>query len=311
MIDTFSALSNTNRLRMVLILERGPLNVSEICRVLRISQSNASHHLRILLDAGVLLRTMGGGWAFYRLNRADAFMCSLIRCITAARDGVDSYARDMEELGRCYQARRIESREFFDSVAEEWDARSSPATDPEASLDFILRTLPPEGTVLDAGCGSGALLARLCGTGLRLIGVDHSGEMLRRAGARLSGIAGGDDVELRLGSAEHLPVADSSLEGVIAHMVLHHLGEPRLFLAEAARVLRPGGVCILVELVPHEDAKLMETHGDLWPGLEQEEVAGWMASAGFVLDESAPPGGSGSYWITGRRPQRNGKEDRG
>jgi len=310
MKETLSALSNTNRLRMVLILLRGPLNVSEIARVLHLSQSNVSHHLRLMLDAGVVRRTIGGGWVYYRLDRADEFTSALIDSIAAGRDKVESHQRDMEELGRCYLARRLASREFFDSVAEDWDARSVLMPDPGEYIECIRGALPREGTVLDAGCGGGDLLVRLSGSGIRLIGVDQSDEMLSAAGKRLSGAAGGETVELRLGNAEHLPVADSSVDGVIAHMVLHHLGEPFLFFMEAARVLRPGGTCVTVELIPHDDANLKALHGDLWPGLDREEVTGWMTSAGFTIDGNSTCSGGRSYMITGRRIKRKSKEDR-
>jgi len=310
MKDTFSALSNTNRLRMVIILLRGPLNVSEISRVLHLSQSNVSHHLRLLLDAGIVLRHSGGGWVYYRLNRADRFTASVIGSIESGQERMESRQRDMEELGRCYLGRRLESREFFDSVADEWDARSSLMPDPAGYLPCLREALPREGIVLDAGCGSGGLLARLSGSGLRLIGVDQSPEMLSAAAKRLAGTPGGETVELRLGNAEHLPAADASVDGVIAHMVLHHLGEPSLFFSEASRVLRSGGVCITVELAPHEDASLRSLHGDLWPGLDRTEITGWMTAAGLSPEGADPCGDGRSYMVTGRLKTRNGKEDR-
>lgn len=309
MESTFSALANENRLRIVLILLRGPLNVSEICRVLHLGQSNVSHHLRQLLAAGLVRRSSGGGWVFYSLDRSDPFRSSVIDSVAAGREEIESFHPDMEELARCYSSRRDESREFFDRVAPEWESRSTLMPPPSAYIENIVGALPPGGSVLDAGCGSGELLGILAGSGFDVIGVDQSREMLSEAGKRLAGMPSGTDVQLRLGSAEYLPVADSSVNGVIAHMVLHHLGEPSVFFKEAARVLSRGGTCITVELSPHDDSSLRRIHGDLWPGLEMGEVRGWMEEAGFRTEEAVELSSGRYYFLSGVLERIERQED--
>ncbi len=278
----FAALANENRLRIVLALRKGPLNVSEICSVLDLRQSNVSHHLRTLLDAGVVRRRGRGGWAWYSLETEDPFVAGILGCLAEGADGSDDFREDDEALRRCYGRRREESVRFFDGIAGRMDALPDLMPDPAGYAGLLLGSVPEGATVLDVGCGAGEMLARLAGASGALLGVDQSGEMLQAAGRRLAELGLADGVELRLGRAEHLPVADSSVDCVVAHMVLHHLGEPASFMMEAARVGRKGAMCIVADLMPHERTELKTEYGDLWPGLDPEEVRLWMEDAGFT-----------------------------
>lgn len=306
MKNLFGALANTNRLRMVRILLRGPLNVSEVSDILGLSQSNVSHSLRRLLDADIVLREGKGSWAYYRLNREDPVIGNLIDVIASGIKSIDNYDNDMTELRVCYDNRRREAREFFDRVAAELDEVSYLMPDPEDYISAVFERFEPGSTILDAGCGSGDMVLRLLRSGMSVIGVDQSQEMLSQAGKKIGSDWSGNSVELRLGSAEHLPVADSSVDGVLAHMLLHHLSEPSEFFAEAARVCREGGRCTVVELVPHEDFDLKRMQGDLWPGLDWNEVRGWMNSAGFVDIEETAAGDERVFILSGLLRGRNG-----
>ncbi len=282
MKNLFGALANSSRLRMVRILLRGPLNVSEISEVLGLSQSNVSHNLRKLLDAGVVARKGKGSWAYYRLCRENPVVDILLDAVAEGVRDIEEYERDTSQLKVCYDRRREEAREFFDRVAGELDEISYMMPDASNYIDAVISDFPVGGLILDAGCGRGDILLRLLRAGMSVIGVDQSQEMLTQAGRRLDADWGGNSFELRLGSAEHLPVADSSVDGVLAHMLLHHLSEPWDFFGEAARVCRDGCRCSVVELVSHEDFDLKRMQGDLWPGLDRGEVREWMGSAGFV-----------------------------
>ncbi len=281
MKNVFSALANTGRLRMVRILLRGPLNVSEISEVLGLSQSNVSHNLKNLLDAGIVVRKGKGSWAYYSLNRQNPAVEIILNGISTGTKGIDNYEIDMSELRLCYNRRRAKAREFFDRVALELDEVSYLMPDSAAYLAEIINICPAGSTILDAGCGRGDIVQRLAEEGFSVIGVDQSQEMISQAGKRVISDLNGRNVEFRLGSAEHLPLADSSVDGVIAHMLLHHLSEPSMFFQEAARVCVEGGRCCAVELRPHDNPDLKRMQGDLWPGLDRDEVIDWMSSAGF------------------------------
>jgi len=281
MNKVFRALANSSRLRMVRILLRGPLNVSEISTVLGLSQSNVSHSLRKLLDAEIVIRKGRGSWAYYSLDRKNPAIEIILEGISTGMKDIENYENDMSELKICYDKRRSEAREFFDRVASELDEVSYLMPDPEGYIENVIDMYPEGSTILDAGCGSGELVLRLGRKGLNAIGVDQSSEMLSQARKKMASDCCSCNVELRLGNAEHLPIADSSVDGVIAHMLLHHLSEPSIFFMEASRVCRDGGRCSVVELLPHEDCDLKRMQGDLWPGIDKGDVMEWMASAGF------------------------------
>ena len=299
MKNLFGALANSNRLRMVRILLRGPLNVSEISDILGLSQSNVSHSLRKLLDAGLVIRKGKGSWAYYSLNRSDAVSGMLIDAVSSGARNIENYDSDMTELRLCYDRRRREAREFFDRVAAELDEVSYLMPDPDGYIDAVMALYTEGSVILDAGCGNGEMVLRLLRAEMSVIGVDQSQEMLSRAGKKIGSDWGGNSVELRLGSAEHLPVADSSVDGILAHMLLHHLSEPSEFFLEAARVCRGGGRCSVVELAPHEDFDLKRMQGDLWPGLDRGEVMDWMVSAGFVDIEEVAAGDGRVFILSG------------
>jgi len=280
----FKALCDPNRLRIVLILGRGPLNVSEISDVLHLSQSNVSHHLKALLDSDVVRREGRSGWVYYHLSRSDTLVSAILEVIKSEHDRVPSNSTDMEELALCYYNRLEASREFFDEVAEEWSSISELLPDPEKYFEAVAHFLGTPDRVLEIGCGKGSMLPRLAGLANRIIGVDNSRNMLSSSRKFIAEMGIGARAEVRLGDAEHLPVGDSFVDAVFIHMVLHHIGEPAAVLREAYRVLRPQGVCVLVELTRHESEEMRLVHGDLWPGFEIEELRLMTEKAGFVFD---------------------------
>ncbi|MFO8184056.1 MAG: class I SAM-dependent methyltransferase, partial [Candidatus Aegiribacteria sp.] len=231
---------------------------------------------------------------------------NLIDVISSGVRSIENYDNDMTELRVCYDNRRREAREFFDRVAAELDEVSYLMPDPGDYISAVFKRFEAGSTILDAGCGSGDMVLRLLRSGMSVIGVDQSQEMLSQAGKKIGSDWGGNSVELRLGSAEHLPVADSSVDGILAHMLLHHLSEPSEFFAEAARVCREAGRCTVVELVPHEDFDLKRMQGDLWPGLDRNEVRSWMDSAGFVDIEETAAGDERVFILSGLLRGRNG-----
>ncbi len=281
MKNLFGALANSSRLRMVRILLRGPLNVSEITSVLGLSQSNVSHSLRKLLDAGIVIRQGRGSWAYYSLNRSDTAIVKILDSVSSGMKEIENYQIDMSQLRLCYDKRKSEAREFFDTKALELDKVSYLMPDPEAYIENVIGMYQAGSRILDAGCGRGELVLRLARRGMSVIGVDQSPEMLSEAERIVSSDGNSGLVDLRLGSAEQLPLDDSSVDGVIAHMLLHHMSEPSMFFKEASRVCRDNGRCSVIELTPHEDSDLKRMQGDLWPGFDRDEVRVWMSFAGF------------------------------
>jgi len=282
----FRALANRNRLRIVKILGRGPLNVSEISTVLRLSQSNISHSLRTLLDAGIVVRRGKGSWVYYSLNRSDESPCILLDAVEELEAHSDEQNHDMDGLARCYRDRRSFTEKFFDDAAGRENEMPRLAGDPSGYLQIILDMLPDEGHMLEIGCGRGDILRVLCETGRTVTGVDHSAEMLNTTRKILAKSGLNDCADLRLGTAEHLPVANNSIDCILAHMILHHLGEPSVLFEEVARVLKDKGSMIVAELAPHDDMEMRDKLGDLWPGLDENDVISWAKQAGFEVKKN-------------------------
>ena len=152
--------------------------------------------------------------------------------------------------------RRAKSREFFAGAGSTWDDLRQELFGTAVGGGALLGLLDGNWVVGDLGCGSGHLTALLAPFVGRVIAVDASSSMLDRAKARLAGV---QHVELRSGELEVLPVADGELDAAVISLVLHHTPDPRRVIAEAMRVLKPGGRLLVVDLLPHDRAEYRRT----------------------------------------------------
>jgi ArsR family transcriptional regulator len=139
--------------------------------------------------------------------------------------------------------------------------------------------LDPDWTLGDLGCGTGQMTMTLAPFVARVIAVDGSGEMLQAAKRRLRGF---DNVELRRGDLESLPIDDRSLDAAVVALVLHHVPDPARVLAEAARVLKPGGRVLVVDMLPHDREEYRRQMGHVWLGFSEDQVTRWLEAAGFT-----------------------------
>jgi ArsR family transcriptional regulator len=285
MEKVFRALAERNRLRIALILEMGPLNVSEIVYVLGLSQSNVSHHLKLLLDAGVVRRSGRANWAFYSRSRGEPMVEELVKTAFRHREKLEGFQEDMTQLAYCHNLRRDKSREFFNSVGEElWEKLRDQLPHADEYLGFIKRNLGSSELVLEVGTGGGTMIPFLLENASEVMAVDNSREMLNRA---LKSVAAGklvNRVDFRLGDAEHLPAGDTMVNAVFMHMLLHHSGNPLQAMKEAARVLKPGGILVLIDLAEHTDVGFKEVQGDLWPGFTMDQLKEFVKESGFTVE---------------------------
>lgn len=282
----FRALGERNRLRMVLLLENGPLNVTELVSVLGLSQSNVSHHLKLLLDAGVVTRSGRGNWVFYQIRRDLPLVDRIVKTAFEERDSLDGFRDDMNRLARCLAGRKKSSRRFFDSMEDrELRGLSDLLPDTSVCLPFLERNLGRRDLSVDVGTGSGRMIPFLLGGSGQVLAVDSSRKMLDLALRKISELKMSSRVRFRLGEAEHLPVENSAAGAVLMHMVLHHCGNPVQAVKEAARVLVPGGTLLLVDLKEHSDNEFRTVHGDMWPGFPLERLEEIFREAGIQVNE--------------------------
>jgi ArsR family transcriptional regulator len=306
----FKTLSDPTRVRILGVLEREELAVQELMDVLGMAQSRVSRHLAILREAGLIRDRRDGTYVFYRftLPREGTWGDSWDLVSRNLRDDPTA-ERDAAALGRVMEARAARSRSFFDAVGTEWDALREVFNDEALRARAIARLVGPDLVVAEVGTGTGILATELARLGLRVIAIDHSSRMLEAARAKLAeeGLAG---IELRQGEASELPLEDCETDAALAHMVIQYLPSPAEAIREMARVVKPGGVVVVVDFVSHEHEWMRQELGVARLGFSVEEIEAWFAEAGladFRLEShegrSAGRDLPATFIASGRRPR--------
>lgn len=280
LFDRITALADGTRSRMLLVLEAHELAVSELQAVFQLPQSTVSRHLKTLAEEGWVGSRVEGTSRHYRMaDRLDASAQELWRVVrrevAAGRDA----AQDAARLHSVLAQRHTTSREFFRTAAGQWDQLRAELFGDRAELGALAGLLDEHWTVADLGCGTGRLAEALAPFVGRVIALDESAEMLAAARSRLSHHA---NVDIKAGSLEALPLPDASLDAALVTLVLHHIADPAPVLAEARRVLKPGGRLLIVDMTPHDRTEYRQRMGHAWLGFGAEQLAGWLTAAGFA-----------------------------
>ena len=287
LLDAFSALADRTRCRMLWLLDRQELTVSELCSVLQLPQSTVSRQLKTLADAGWVASRRDGTSRYYALavdtaDPARGQIWQLTRSQLAGRAGVD---QDTRRLARVLAERSRASQQYFASVAGEWDRVRDELFGGQFSWQALLGLLPSDWVVADLGCGTGLVLSAIAPHVGRVVGVDASDEMLASARTR---VRDRSNVELRRGTLESLPLDDESVDAAVMMLVLHHLPTPILALAEAARVLKPAGRLLIVDMLPHEREEYRQQMGHVWLGFAEDHIQRLLDQAGFSAARVTP-----------------------
>jgi ubiquinone/menaquinone biosynthesis C-methylase UbiE len=286
-LDIFRALADPTRLRIVALLRAMELSVGELAQVLAQSQPRVSRHVKILCDAGIARRRKEGSWVF--LCPGDSLRVAPLFAAMdhwAAADGGDHWAvADTAKLAAVRADRAAAAQTYFAAHAGQWDAIRSlhvAETDVESAMERALADAPI-GRLVDIGTGTGRMIELFGSRAAHSIGVDRSPEMLRLARAKLSEHAGLPH-ELQQGDITALPLADGVADTVILHQVLHFIPAPELAIAEAARLVAPGGRLLVVDFAPHdhEELRTQDAHARL--GFSDDQISGWYAAEGLDLD---------------------------
>jgi ubiquinone/menaquinone biosynthesis C-methylase UbiE len=292
LVDQLKAAAEPTRMRILNLCADGELAVSELALILGQSQPRVSRHLKVMSDAGLIAPMREGNWTFYRLERGDGSVAEAILGLVNGADPI--IAGDRQRLAAVRQRRQTEAEAYFTAHAEEWDAIRTLHVDPESVESRLLDYVPHSayGVHLDIGTGTGRILGLLAPRVRESIGVDNSRAMLAIARDRVSR-AGGSGVSLRLADMYALPLADASVDLITIHMVLHYADAPEQVLAEAARVLRPGGRLLVVDFAPHAVEELRSRHAHRRLGFAESNVRDWFAATGLTWrNADALPGDS-------------------
>jgi len=282
LLSALRAAGEPTRLRILAILARGELTVSELTQVLLQSQPRISRHLKLLAEAKLVQRHPEGSWVFYRLNDSQDIAGLLQQLITHLPADDLILQRDYERFEHVCEERAARARHYFAANAAAWDDLRTHHI-PETEVEGKIATSIGErqiGLLVDLGTGTGRMLEIFAPRCARAIGFDISPEMLTIARSKLDSAAL-DHCQVRQGDCANVPLEDGVADIVILHQVLHFLDDPTQAIAEAARILAPGGSVLIADFGPHDMESLREQHAHRRLGFSSEEIQSMLAQSGL------------------------------
>ncbi|MEP7316411.1 MAG: metalloregulator ArsR/SmtB family transcription factor [Sphingomicrobium sp.] len=309
--ELFQSLADPTRLRIISLLRSMELSVGELAQVLGQSQPRVSRHVKLLADSRLIDRHKEGSWVFLALS-PSATAAALFELIDAALDDESQMLLDGDRVRlAAVRSLRAEAAErYFAAHAEVWDKIRSLHVPESAVEAAIAKAMGGRiiGRLVDIGTGTGRMIELLGPKASQTVGIDRSSEMLRLARVKLdrAGIA---DASLRQADMYALPLGDGSADSAILHQVLHYAQAPAAAIAEAARVLRPGGQLLVVDFASHEREELRTADAHVRLGFTDEAMAGWFRGAGLNPDMTQHLEG-GELTVTLWRATKNPALDR-
>jgi ArsR family transcriptional regulator len=305
--DTLKLLAEPTRLRILALLLREELSVAELQDILGMAQSRISSSLALLRSAELVSDRRDGKRAYYSLRQPlPAPTQSLLRSATEAVASQPELAADRVGLARALARRRATQEEYFNLIAGRLGKNYCPGRSWEALGHLALRLAPPI-VIADLGAGEGLVSQLLARRAKQVWCIDSSPKMVE-VGTALAEKNGLANLAYKLGDIEQVPLADVSVDLAILSQALHHAQHPQAAVAEAFRILKPGGQLLVLDLKEHAFEKVRELYADVWLGFTENALHAYLEQAGFqavevvtVAREPEPP-----YFETllasGRRP---------
>jgi ubiquinone/menaquinone biosynthesis C-methylase UbiE len=310
LVTALKAAAEPTRLRILLLLAVGELNVKDLTQVLGQSQPRISRHLKLLAEAGLIERFREGSWVYFHVSdRSEGGR--LARRLLDSVDRRDAVVRrDFERAEALKRDRESTAQAYFREHAADWDRIRTLYVAEDAVEAAITEALGPQRYKLfvDLGTGTGRMLELFASHFERGLGLDVNQSMLAYARSRLN-TAGLANAEVRHGDIYNLALGAGTADAVVMHQVLHYLSEPGHAIREAGRVLAPGGRLLIVDFAPHDLESLRETHAHERLGFSDEHVQEWLEAAGLKalqMRQLAPEHTDGrpqltvSLWLAGR-----------
>jgi len=286
-VAALKAVAEPTRLRILLLLADGELNVKDLTDILGQSQPRVSRHLKLLWEAGLIERVREGSWVyFYLAGRTGGG--ELVRRVLDVVDGDEpALARDRDRAQLLKRAREVSAQSYFDRHAADWDRIRALHVTERVVEDAIRRMigLAPIDLLVDLGTGTGRMLELLSDRYARGIGLDVNHAMLTYARAKLSAAGLDRAAQVRHGDLYSLPLPDAVADAVVMHQVLHFLADPARAIAEAARILAPGGRLLIVDFAPHELEFLRQSHAHERLGFSTAQIDEWARAVGLSCGE--------------------------
>ena len=283
LLSALRAAGEATRLRIVAVLARSELTVSELCRVLGQTQPRVSRHLRLLCEAGLLERNAQGTSAFYR-PAVEGLGRELFEAVLALIDDDDPTLRaDLRRLATIRAERAEVAAAYFEAIAADWDKmRTRHVADAEVEAAMLAAVEDLDvANLLDVGTGTGRVLEIFADRIDHGLGLDLSNQMLDLARSRLDEL-GLRHCAVQQGNAYDLGLDAGTIDVAVLHHVLHYLDDPKTSIGEVARTLRPGGRLLIVDFAPHHDEVMRRDYAHHWLGFADDQVAHWCRESGLI-----------------------------
>lgn len=273
--------ADPNRLRLLLLLEQEELSVAELQEILSKGQSHISTYLAQLKQVGLADDRRTGKNSFYRLT-APAELMQLLR---QAAGEVAEVPRDNEALRLVIRKRQDHMRRYFDELAGKFGRQYVPGRSWKGIAEALLKLMPPL-VIADLGAGEGTISQLMAQRAKKVIAIDNSEKMVE-FGAELAKKHGIANLEYRLGDLEDVPIRSGTVDLAFLSQALHHAPHPEKALAEAWRILKPGGRVEILDLNRHHFEEAREMYADLWLGFTELDIENYLKGAGFRNVETA------------------------
>jgi ubiquinone/menaquinone biosynthesis C-methylase UbiE/DNA-binding transcriptional ArsR family regulator len=276
-VKCLRVLGDPTRLRMWVLLSREELSVAELQEILGMGQSTISTHLAQLKHAGLVEDRRTGKNSWYRSKSTEAGVSKLLGLLQ--QEELSEAAQDEAALKLVLRKRQDKTRAFFDDMAGRLGREYVPGRSWKSIAEALLWLLPPM-VIADLGAGEGAFSMLLAQRAQQVIAVDNSDRMVE-LGSALAAKQGVAALEYRKGDLEDVPIADGVVDLAVFSQSLHHALHPERAIAEAWRILKPGGRIAILDLVQHRFAEARELYADVWLGFSEVELESLLGKAGF------------------------------
>ena len=286
-LNILRLLADPSRLRILLLVEREELSVAELQEILGMGQSRISTHLAQLKQAGLVEDRRNGKSILYRLKhgiQSNGFS-EMLGVLRQAAAEIPEAEQDSEALRLALRRRQDKMRSYFDELAGKFGRNYVPGRSWQGLAETLLTLMPPM-VIADLGAGEGTFSQLLARRSKKVIAVDNSEKMVEY-GRELARKHGVKNLEYRKGDLEEVPIRDAAVDLAFFSQALHHAQHPQRAVAEASRILKPGGRIVVLDLLRHSYEEARELYADLWLGFTVVEVTRFLRQAGFKNIETS------------------------
>lgn len=273
LLAALKAAGEETRLRLLAVLNYGELTVTELTHILGQSQPRVSRHLKLLTEAGLVMRYPEGSWVFYRLSD-QGHSAEIVSAVVSMLPGNDLILqRDYDRFLQVQSNRSEKAQDYFSSNAVNWETLRNLHIADSKIESKMLEMLGNRkiNEFVDFGTGAGRMLELFGPRAIKAVGFDLNAEMLALARTRLEELSL-SNCQVRLGDVALLPLKSASADLIVIHQLLHFLDDPAAAISEASRILSPNGLLLVVDFAPHEMETLREHHAHRRLGFSKDEI---------------------------------------